>query len=203
MTSSTKESSYTERLVAFETVWWKRLFDVQAPYRWNLRRLNLGFCLDLGCGLGRNLVNLGSGVGVDHNPHSIEVARARGLEAFTPETFRQSRFHAPGTFDTLLLSHVAEHMQPADVVALVSQYLPLLKPSGRVVFITPQEAGQASDATHLCFMDFAQLRTIARDLGLDIEREFSFPFPRAVGKIFKYNEFVAVTRLASQVLTSS
>lgn len=194
MTGSTKDNTYTERLVAFETVWWKRLLDVQAPYRWNLRRLGLGFCLDLGCGLGRNLVNLGGGVGVDHNPHSIEVARARGLEAFTPDAFKESRYNASATFDTLLLSHVAEHMQPSAVVALVSEYLPLLKPAGRVVFITPQEAGQTSDATHVCFMDYARLRHIARDLGLDIEREYSFPFPRPVGKVFKYNEFVVVTR---------
>jgi len=49
---------------------------VQAPYRRNLRRL-VGdrAVLDVGCGIGRNLANLGPGsVGVDHNAHSWPTA---------------------------------------------------------------------------------------------------------------------------------
>lgn len=64
----TPDSSYTARPVATQSAWWKRWFDVQAPYRWNLRGLRLGFTLDVGCGIGRNLVTFdGHGVGIDHN----------------------------------------------------------------------------------------------------------------------------------------
>ena len=95
----TDETGYTERLSRLESVWWKRWLDVQRPYRWNLRRLALGYVLDVGCGTGRNLINLGgraAGVGVDHNPTSVAAARARGLEAFLPDDFRASPHAAPG-----------------------------------------------------------------------------------------------------------
>ncbi len=45
-----------------------------------LTRINPGFVLDVGCGLGRNLANIGGyGVGVDHNSESVAVACSRGL----------------------------------------------------------------------------------------------------------------------------
>src|SRR4051794_27828148 len=77
---STEDAAYAYRLARLETVWWKRWLDVQRPYRWNLRRLEPGFTLDIGCGLGRNLSHLGGdGVGIDHNEESVATARARGL----------------------------------------------------------------------------------------------------------------------------
>lgn len=191
----TKDQAYSSFLFEQETAWWKRFFDVQLPYRWNLRRLNLGFTLDLGCGLGRNLVNLGGhGVGIDHNPHSVDIARSRGLRAFGPDEFRKSEFSNTESFDSILLSHVAEHMEEQEVVALLRDHTYLLKPGGFVVLITPQEAGYQSDPTHVQFMDFTSLRRICEQTGLLFVREFSFPFPRAFGRTFKYNEFVCVSR---------
>src|SRR6185503_19361862 len=76
---ATSGADYTARLSSLGDQWWKRALDVQAPYRWNLRRLELGFTLDIGCGLGRNLKHLeGRGVGIDHNQTSIDIARAAG-----------------------------------------------------------------------------------------------------------------------------
>jgi len=78
----TRDAEYTRRLSSLEGAAWKRWLNVQAPYRWNLRRLQLGFTLDIGCGIGRNLVNLGGhGVGVDHNERSVELARERGCDS--------------------------------------------------------------------------------------------------------------------------
>ena len=83
MVNQTAEKAYTDRLLRIETVWWRRVLDPQIPYRWNLRRLNPGFVLDIGCGLGRNLNSLsGAGVGVDHNKNSVDVCRSRGFLAF-------------------------------------------------------------------------------------------------------------------------
>jgi SAM-dependent methyltransferase len=192
---STAGSDYTRRLADKGTVWWKRLLDVQAPYRWNLRRLQPGFTLDIGCGLGRNLIHLkGQAVGIDHNPYSVEVARSHGLQAFVPEEFEASGFYRAGRFDSFLLSHVAEHMTAAEAVNLLTGYLPLLKPQGRVILITPQESGYRSDPTHVQFLDFASLQNIACEAGLLPLREFSFPFPRPFGRLFKYNEFILVAR---------
>ena len=42
--------------------------------------------------------------------------------------------------------------------------------------------------------DPAALETIAARLALDVERRASFPFPRPVGRVFAYNEFVLIAR---------
>ncbi len=193
----TESGDYTRRLEQLGGVWWKRLLDVQRPYRWNLRRLDLGFVLDVGCGVGRNLVNLGgngNAVGVDHNAESVAACARRGLTAFTPEGFRASPFARPGRFDGLLFAHVVEHMTFDEARALVAEYLPYLRAGGRAVFITPEEAGFASDDTHVEFMDLDTLDRLARGAGLAPERAYSFPFPRAAGRFFKYNEFVLAAR---------
>src|SRR6476661_588068 len=108
---ATAGSEYAERLTALETARWKRVLDVQRPYRWNLRRLHLGRTLDVGCGIGRNLGNLGQGsVGVDHNATSIETAWAQGHEAYTLQEWEESPVRQSDSFDSLLIAHVIEHM---------------------------------------------------------------------------------------------
>src|SRR5204863_244052 len=83
--------------VSAENVWWKRLLDVQRPYRAHLRRLRLGLVLEVGCGIGRNLDHLrGTSIGVDRNRRAVEIARGRGLKAFTPEELRASPWATPG-----------------------------------------------------------------------------------------------------------
>lgn len=190
---STDGDDYAGRLVGLQSAWWKRVLPVQAPYRWNLRRLRPGFALDLGCGLGRNLAHLGGrGVGVDHNAGLVAAARARGLTAFTPEQFRSSEFATPGRFDSLLAAHVVEHMPRTDATGLIGEYLPFVRPGGKVIVITPQERGFAADPTHVEFAGFDEVRAVCDVLRLEVTRAYSFPFPRRFGRIFVYNEFVTV-----------
>jgi SAM-dependent methyltransferase len=190
-----RDAAYAERLERLAGARWKRWLDVQAPYRWHLRRLRLGRVLDVGCGIGRNLAHLGGrGVGVDPNPHVVERARGRGLVAYTPEAFAAAPEAAPESFDALLFSHVLEHMAFAEAAALVRGHLPYLRPGGRAVLITPQEAGFASDPTHVTFLDFAALAALVAEVGLRGESAYSFPFPRPVGRLFRYNEFVCLAR---------
>ena len=177
----TAGAEYAERLHRLDTSWWRRTLNVQAPYRWNIRHLHLGRVLDVGSGLGRNLAHLGNnGVGVDHNPESVAIARARGLNAFTSDEFPTTEYAKPGAFDSMLLARM---------------YLPYVKPGGHVLFITPQERGYASDSTHVAFTDFDGLHRLADRLGLTVERHYSFPLPRFAGKAFTYNEFVVLTRI--------
>lgn len=184
---------YAERLERLSAPGWKRLLDVQRPYRWNLRRLKLGRTIDVGCGLGRNLEHLDvASVGIDHNSQCVDNARARGLTAYTPEEFVRLACSEP--FDSMLVAHVLEHLDRSSANELVRTYLPCVKRNGAVVFITPQEAGFVSDDTHVRFVDFCELRDHADELGLSIERLYSFPFSRSIGKLFTYNEFVAVCR---------
>jgi SAM-dependent methyltransferase len=192
---ATRGADYAQRLVALQTARWKRWLAVQAPFGWNLRRLAPGFTLDLGCGIGRNLLHLrGLGVGIDTNPHCVRVARTRGLVAFTPEEFAGSVYNRPGRFDSLLLAHVAEHLAEDDTIGLIRRCRPLVRPHGQLILMCPQEAGFASDPSHVEFMDFQRLAGIASRTGFPPERSFSFPFPRWAGRFFTYNEFVLVGR---------
>jgi 2-polyprenyl-3-methyl-5-hydroxy-6-metoxy-1,4-benzoquinol methylase len=158
----------------------------------------LGFVLDVGCGIGRNLANLGPGnaVGVDPNKDAITTARERGLTAFTPDELTASEYARDGRFDSLLVSHVLEHLSPNAARDLVSSHLRYVKAGGRVVLITPQEAGYRSDATHIEFVDLNRLAALSRGLGLLPEAAYSFPFPRPAGNWFKYNEFIHIARKA-------
>jgi 2-polyprenyl-3-methyl-5-hydroxy-6-metoxy-1,4-benzoquinol methylase len=199
MVSSPNESDETEyanRLVALQQVWWKRLFDVQAPYRWNLLRLQPGLTLDIGCGIGRNLKNLrGHGVGVDPNEHAVTIARKRGYVAFTPDEFYTSEYAQRCMFDTLLLSHVVEHVSAEVALGLVAQYVEFVQPGGQLIIETPQEIGYRSDQTHVRFVDFEAINELCRAIGATVERRYSYPLPRRLGRIFVYNEFVVSARL--------
>ena len=188
---NTADDSYAERLQLIQRVWWKKLLPVQAPYQWNLRRQKLGRTLEIGCGIGRNLRTLGKGsVGVDHNRHAVELARAQGFTALTSEEWQASPLRQPAAFDGILIAHVIEHLDERAAEALLAEYLPYLKPGGRVMMICPQEKGYASDATHVRFADGEALTALARKAALKPARWFSFPFPRWAGKLFIYNEFV-------------
>ncbi|MFI7024938.1 class I SAM-dependent methyltransferase [Micromonospora sp. NPDC049900] len=194
--TGTEGEDYTHRLQKLGGARWKQLLDVQAPYRWNLRRLGLGRTLDVGSGLGRNLVNLGAGaVGVDHNPTSVAHTRSLGLEAYTTEEFFRSAHARPDAFDSMLAAHLLEHMPAEQAREVVASYLPFVRPGGRAVFITPQERGYDSDASHVRFVGFGEAAETCRELGLTVLRQYSFPFPRIAGRVFTYNEFVTVARL--------
>ena len=133
--------------------------DVQdRPYRWNLRRLNRGMTLDIGCGIRRCLKNLPLGsVGIDHNEHSVQVIRKLGLERFSPEEFLRSSHCKLGSFDTLLLRHLLEHMAPHPALELIEKYLLYVRSGGQVIIVCPQEKGFSTDATHVHFFDTAAL----------------------------------------------
>lgn len=191
---TTAGADYTARLERLEGARWKRVLDVQRPYRWNLGRLHLGRTLDIGCGLGRNLVALDDGVGVDHNADSVALARSRGLRAWSSAEWPDSPDAVPGSFDAMLLAHVLEHMSETEADEVLRSYLPYLRPAATLVLICPQERGFATDATHVRFLDGAALDATARSLGFRTARSYSFPFPRVAGKVFPYNEFVLVAR---------
>ena len=192
---ATAGSEYAQRLTRLETARWKQLLDVQRPYRWNLTRLGLGRTLDVGCGIGRNLKNLGpDAVGVDHNAHAIAYCRRLGLTAYTTQEFLEDGQGQPASFDSMLCAHLLEHVSTEVADDIVAQYLPFVRPGGQVVFITPQEVGFRSDETHVRWVDREVAQAHAARHGLTVVRSYSFPFPRPVGKVFAYNEFVTVAR---------
>ena len=193
---STESPDYAERLRSKQTLWWKRMLHVQAPYHWNLRRQHLGRTLDLGCGIGRNLGVLPPGsVGVDHNAEAVALARSSGYDAYTVREFLDGDLAVPAAFDGLLAAHVVEHMDRAEALRLLGDYLRFVRPGGLVFLVCPQERGYASDPTHAWFAQDTDLLELVQTLGLEPERSYSFPFPRWTGKLFIYNEFCLTARI--------
>ena len=169
----TDDRDYTDRLVGSSGARWKRLLNVQAPYRWNLRRLHPGRTLDVGCGIGRNLDHLdGNGVGVDTNPTSVAEARRRGFEAHTVEEVAcrgdrrrdaSTRCSSPTCSNTWSAGRGGGPRRP--------EYLPIPpSPAGLVITIVPQEAGYASDATHVEFLDADDVASMYADQGVTASR---------------------------------
>jgi hypothetical protein len=125
----------------------------------------------------------------------VAVARERGCTAFTPDELGPTGHAQLASYDTLLAAHLLEHLAEAEATELLRSYLPLVRPGGRVVLITPQERGWRSDATHVRWVGAAELRRTAGELGLQVDTQRSFPFPRPAGRVFRYNEFVQVAHV--------
>jgi SAM-dependent methyltransferase len=200
----TADSDYADRLERLTHKKWKVLLDVQRPYRWNLKRLNPGVTLDIGCGVGRHLVNLPQeSVGLDFNKRAVSLAQSLGYDAYTPEDFFSEEKYQDKQprFDSILLSHVLEHLTLEESDNILSTYLPYLKEGGKVIVICPQEKGYASPPMghakgeeHVTFLDSVGIQKILKKLGLTINTTYSFPFPRMMGRIFRHNETVVVAK---------
>lgn len=192
--SNTRSGSYTEYLVSLQTGRIKSLLGPINPYRHNIRRLCVGRVLDVGCGIGRNLGYLDrpDAMGVDHNPNSVAFARNLGHDAIETPEFLGRFGEFERSFDTILLSHVLEHLTLDDAVELVRAYLPALSPGGRVVAVCPQERGFASEKSHINYLAENDLRQLGELVGLQMTNYMSFPLPRIFGKMWIFNEHIAV-----------
>lgn len=189
----TTEPSCTSRSIRLQGAAWKQLLRPIDPYKLHLRSLNPGFMLEIGCGVGRNLgFTYGNCVGVDHNLSSIAHCRDMGFKAFTTTEFPTSKFARGAQFDSLLMSRLLEHMDHPTRVYLLKTYLPRLKIGGKVIMITPQERGQASDPTHVELVGFKEQSALGDSCGLKPLKSYSFPFMRFMGPYFIYNEFISV-----------
>ncbi|UKY50560.1 class I SAM-dependent methyltransferase [Streptomyces inhibens] len=173
-----------------------RLLPARSPYRSQLRRIGSGRVLEIGCGAGDMLADCAPGsVGVDHDPRSVEHCRARGLTAYTADTFLAGPHARPGAFDALLSAHVLEHLDDEQVEGLLRAYVRYVRPGGGVLLITPQEAGHRAGPAPVRFTDFALLRAFAESAGLAVRRAYSHPLPRPAGMLLRSNVFVLVAQV--------
>ena len=190
------DSEYVHRLKGISDKRIKKFLSPFNPYRRNLRRWISGNCLEIGCGIGRNLSYLENpaNIGVDLNLSAVEYCKSIGHTAYISEQFDALAEHRAG-FDNILLSHVLEHMELPAAIDLIKHYLPALKPTGRIVIVCPQLRGFKSDPTHVEYMNFKSLSTIVARCGLVIEQQFSHPLHRTFGRLFIYNEFVVIATI--------
>ena len=123
--------------------------------------------LDLGCGRGIFLDLLKErgigGYGVDLDEKMVAQARQRGLEAFEQEALTHLESLPAASLDGVYARHIAEHVLPGDLVAMLRALRRALQPGAPVVFVTPNVANLSVGA-HTFWMDPSHLRPIPPDL---------------------------------------
>src|SRR6185503_13425862 len=97
--------------------------------------------LDLGCGRGIFLELLKDkgigGYGIDLDPKMVSQARERGFEAFEQDALAHIESLPAKSIDGVYARHIAEHVLPGDLVAMLRALRRALQPGSPVVFVTP------------------------------------------------------------------
>ncbi len=123
--------------------------------------------LDLGSGRGTFLELLRDsgigGYGVDLDPRMTEHAHERGLEAETADGLAHLRSLKDASLDGLYARHVAEHVLPGELVAVLRECRRVLRPGSPIVFVTPNPATLTVGA-HTFWLDPSHRRPIPPDL---------------------------------------
>ena len=159
-------------------------------------RLVKGRGIDLGCGPGELLQRLPEGsIGLEVNPALVQHCRSRGMDVrlYDPQgdCYRLADL-TPGAYDSLILSHVLEHLQcPAESLRTLLHSARRLA-LRRVLVIVPGKKGFASDPTHRHHIDagFFKANSLESTAGYKIAAQNSFPGNiRLLGSVFTHHEF--------------
>lgn len=93
--------------------------------------------LDIGCGYGGKVKFLRSHgfsvVGVDINRVIIEANVREGIACMSADAFRNTN----DSYSVLIMSHILEHFQPADLLKFMDMYLDRLQTGGYLIITTP------------------------------------------------------------------
>ena len=123
--------------------------------------------LDVGCNVGNLLsIDPSRSVGVDVDPHAIEVCHDRGLEASVADLDEGLPF-GDVAFGTVHCRHVIEHVR--EPLALMREMRRVLRPEGLLVLLTPdfRHAYRTfyDDHTHIRPLTAESLRRLMLDSG--------------------------------------
>lgn len=150
------------------------------------------YMLDCGCGRGRLLEMLGSGVcytGVDNNPALVNYLQKRFPQSqFVCASVEELTFPKLVTFDCIVMTALLEHLvSPAEVLEHI---VALLRPDGVLVITTPTPAYEIllhmgsrlglfdrhADKDHKQLLTRADLEDALEGTGLQLERYYCFAF---------------------------
>jgi SAM-dependent methyltransferase len=159
-----------------------------------------GPAVDLGCGVGELLARLPPGsMGLEINRATVDLCVANGLDVSYYDGADDGWSLAPvrgrsTSFDTLILSHVLEHLDGPDEV--LHQLARAAGDLGmrQVLVIVPGRAGYDSDPTHRTFIDRAYLAAPAIVEGTGFRLASATHFPGnvpALGDHLRYHELRA------------
>jgi O-antigen chain-terminating methyltransferase len=123
--------------------------------------------LDLGSGRGTFLELMReSGIGaygVDLDERMVSEARSRGLEVAASDALAHVKALDERSIDGLYARHLAEHILPGELVALLRECRRVLAPGSPVVFVTPNPRTLTVGA-HTFWLDPGHVRPIPPDL---------------------------------------
>ena len=177
---------------------WRRV--VRRPWLRAAARFTSGPVVDLGCGVGELLERLApDSIGLEINRASIAHCRAKGLDVGYYDGSQDDWRLGPvndrsTTFDTLVLSHVLEHLE--DPTTVLHKILAAAGPLGfrQVLVLVPGRAGFRHDDTHRTFVDRAMLADAMLTADTDFALSHTSYFPgnlRRIGDWFTYHELRA------------
>jgi SAM-dependent methyltransferase len=178
----TASKEYSDYYLQKYAKWWRFLSPVEIPFKFFARCLCKGKTLDVGCGPGRYLSFLPDATGIDHNPEFIFYARRRGFKVFLSQEFDEDFDKSLQRFDTLLFSHILEHMEFQQACEFVKKYLPTLKPGGKVIIIVPDGISFKNDPSHRCYFDCNLIKKLASANSLHLQKAMYHPFPKYMSR---------------------
>ena len=190
-----KEILYAEQYLEYQANrnWLRK--TIRKIYLWQVRRHVLGNAIDFGCGVGEHLSTFSkNSIGLEVNESTVKYCQSRGMnvQLYQPDEDNYAlKDIPPGQFQTLVISHVLEHIKdPEEVLKKLMDACDRIGLK-RIFIVVPCEKGFAHDKTHLTFItrDFIGKKNLENGNGFRLSKWGYFPFNfQFIGKLFVYNE---------------
>ena len=168
-------------------------------YLQNVLKHIQGPSIDYGCGAGQLLEKLPyNSIGVELNPILIDYLKNKGLDIIPANNdllFSEFKLFEINKFGTLILSHVLEHFENANLVLVNLFKITSLLNINRVIIVVPGIKGYLSDETHKTFIDYEYLKenNLLAVNGYSITKCEYFPVNlKFLSKLTKYHELVLI-----------